>query len=142
MDLTGETGDLIDLVATAPWTLSVTGSADASNVNVAFCDAQGGSEVTAAGRSINGGNNFNWTFIPWSDAPESPSEDSIERSTTVIYEILQRQRRYFEQKREAIRAIITMEERVINTELYDITSGPVMLIKRPDGFKIDYWRTR
>jgi len=49
------------LVATATWTLSVTGDANASYVDVAYSDASGGTRITA-GNCTDGANNTNWFF--------------------------------------------------------------------------------
>ena len=79
MDIDGESGDLLDWVGTATWTLNVTGTATASYVNVAYSDASSGTAINARdGTSTNGGNNINWDFgfrywvaateLTWNDA--------------------------------------------------------------------------
>ncbi|MEI6167944.1 MAG: hypothetical protein WCS52_12180 [bacterium] len=62
LDVSGGGGAPLDLHATAPWTLSVTGSGAASNVNVSYSDASGGSTIRAV-NSTDGGNNTNWQFV-------------------------------------------------------------------------------
>ena len=52
----------VTLNATAGWTLSVTGGAQARNVTVAYCNASGGSTVQAR-QSTDGNNNTDWNFI-------------------------------------------------------------------------------
>ncbi len=61
--VTGEDGDLLDLVAGALWTLNVAGTATAEYVNVAYSDASGGSEVNASNNSTDGDDNLNWLFV-------------------------------------------------------------------------------
>lgn len=58
----GSNGDLLDLGATASWTLWVVGSASADYVNVEYSDASSGTTIDAT-NSTNGGNNLNWNFI-------------------------------------------------------------------------------
>ena len=51
------------LKATASWTLSVTGTATATNVDVQYSDASGGTTIDASdGTCTNSGNNQNWSF--------------------------------------------------------------------------------
>lgn len=63
LSLSGESGDLLNLVATAAWYLQVTGTATASYVNAAYSDASGYTEIDADdGTNTDGGNNVNWAF--------------------------------------------------------------------------------
>ena len=64
LSLSGANGDLLDFQATAGWTLDVTGSAVATYVDVANCNALGGAQIQAADRtSVNSGSNDNWSFV-------------------------------------------------------------------------------
>ena len=60
LSLTGESDDLLDMAAGASWTLDVTGSATASYVDAAYCDASGGTEIDAVDNCTDSGNNTNW----------------------------------------------------------------------------------
>jgi hypothetical protein len=62
LSLSGQSGDLLTFNATAAWTLSVTGTATASYVAVAHCDASGGTTVLAMDHCTNNGDNLNWLF--------------------------------------------------------------------------------
>jgi len=62
LSLTGQSGTLLRLLATAGWTLTVTGTAAASYVEVEHCDASAGTEVNAPLTCTNGGNNTHWSF--------------------------------------------------------------------------------
>lgn len=72
LSLSGESGDLLNLAASAAWHLHVTGTATASYVNAAYSDASGYTEIDADdGTNTDGGNNVNWAFAaafsgsPW-----------------------------------------------------------------------------
>jgi len=58
----GSFGNELDLRATAAWTLTVTGVADADYVRVANSDASGGISVTAT-NSFDHGGNSNWSGL-------------------------------------------------------------------------------
>ncbi|HUW34505.1 MAG TPA: hypothetical protein VM223_23100, partial [Planctomycetota bacterium] len=63
LSLSGESGDLLDLVATGTWYLQTTGSASATYVDVDYSDASGYTEVDASdGTSTDEGNNSGWDF--------------------------------------------------------------------------------
>ncbi len=61
----GSDGDLLDLVGTATWTLTVSGTAVADYVDVAYGDADAGTYVSTT-NSLNSsvGNTFGWAFMP------------------------------------------------------------------------------
>lgn len=63
LSLSGEVGDLLNLVATAAWYLEVTGTAAATYVDVDYSDASGYTEIDASdGTNVDRGNNMNWDF--------------------------------------------------------------------------------
>lgn len=62
LNLAGQSGTLLRLLATSGWTLTVTGTATARGVEVEYSDASGGTEITA-NSCIDGENNSNWNFI-------------------------------------------------------------------------------
>lgn len=63
LSLSGESGDRLNLAATAAWYLQVTGTATASYVNAAYSDASGYTEIDADdGTNTDGGHNTNWAF--------------------------------------------------------------------------------
>jgi len=63
ISLTGESGDLIIMNATAAWYLNVAGNQSVSYTSVAYCDASGGNDIDATdGTNNNAGNNINWFF--------------------------------------------------------------------------------
>lgn len=57
----GSPGDYLNLLASAAWTITASGTATASNVSVSNSDASGGTAVTATD-SHDGGTNTSWTF--------------------------------------------------------------------------------
>ena len=58
------TADSQTLQATASWTLTVTGTAVATGVDVGYSDASGGTKINATdGTNTNSGNNQNWKFV-------------------------------------------------------------------------------
>lgn len=57
----GYAADVLNLQGTSSWTLTVTGTAAADHVTVAYSDASGGTAVLARS-STDGGNNQGWTF--------------------------------------------------------------------------------
>jgi len=62
-DWQGTSGNVLALNATAAWTLSVSGSASARYVSVAYSDASGGTTIDALGGSnTDNENNINWLF--------------------------------------------------------------------------------
>ena len=61
-DVNGTPTTKLDLVATAAWTLDVAGTAKARDVEVAYSNANAGSQVRA-NASIDQGNNQNWEFL-------------------------------------------------------------------------------
>ena len=63
LSLTGQSGTLLRLLATSGWTLTVTGTATATYVEVEYSDASGGTEIDATSNCIDGENNSNWNFI-------------------------------------------------------------------------------
>lgn len=85
MDWSGSSGDLLDLVATALWTLDVTGTAAADYVNVAYSNASGGSEIQAT-NSTDGTNNSNWNFIIAVDDLLGADYQNISLAGIQIYE--------------------------------------------------------
>lgn len=73
LNVDGELGDLLDWAASSAWTLTVTGTATADYVDVAYCDASGGTQITPT-NCTDSGNNTNWDFPSgpvartWNDA--------------------------------------------------------------------------
>lgn len=59
----GTDGDnLLDMTASAGWTLTVTGTGTATSVDVSYSDASGGTEIDATADCTDSGNNENWNF--------------------------------------------------------------------------------
>jgi hypothetical protein len=82
LNLTGQTGDLLDLEATAEWTLDVTGTAQASYVNVAFSNANGGTEIDATTGCQDSGSNQNWNLPSGGDQTGgNASQGEVEKAT-------------------------------------------------------------
>lgn len=80
LSLEGEDGDLLTFNATSSWTLSVTGSATATYVAVAYSDASGGTEIDADdGTNTDNNNNINWDFIGF-QPPMAPGTIKIKGS--------------------------------------------------------------
>lgn len=71
----GTEGDLLTFNASSAWYLNVTGTANASYVDVAYSDASGGTPISTA-NCTNSGNNINWllniapTLTSVSDSPD------------------------------------------------------------------------
>ena len=69
---------------------------------------------------------------------DSPPDMLVEKSTRVTDEMLNRLKKRLKQKVTYIKDLIKIEERFINTELYELTNGMLMLIRRGSGFRIEY----
>ncbi|MDD4268764.1 MAG: hypothetical protein PHN77_11080 [Thermoguttaceae bacterium] len=66
LSIAGRLGARLRLRATSAWRLTVIGEAVARFVEVAHCDAAGGTIIDASdGTSIDGGENRNWRFADW-----------------------------------------------------------------------------